>query len=217
VLQRAYAIGAFAIRGHSDYLIRRDEDGGGWRWHEPGYSVRLPLPALDAPAQLDNAAAAIAALRALPLEIDDDAIRAGIGSAHLPGRLQVVGRDPEIVLDVGHTPQAARQLAQWLERVPIATHAVFSALADKDIAAIGRLLGESIATWHVAGIGDAGPRGLDGAAVAARLAEAVAPDRIVVHATVAEALAAARRSAKPDERVLVFGSFHTVAEAMRAL
>jgi len=217
VLQRAYAIGAFAIRGHSDYLVRRDEDGGGWRWHEPGYSVRLPLPALDAPAQLDNAAAAIAALRALPLEIDDDAIRAGIESAHVPGRLQVVGQDPEIVLDVGHNPQAARQLAQWLERAPKPTHAVFSALADKDIAAIGQLLGEAIATWHVAGIEDAGPRGLDGAAVAARLGEAVSPDRIEVHATIAEALAAARRSAKPDERVLVFGSFHTVADAMRAL
>jgi dihydrofolate synthase/folylpolyglutamate synthase len=217
VLRRAYELGAFAIRGHSDYLIRRDEDGGGWRWHEPGYSVRLPLPALDAPAQLDNAAAAIAALRALPLEFDDDAIRAGIVATRVPGRLQLVGRDPDVVVDVGHNPQAARQLAQWLEATPKTTHAVFSALADKDIAAIGRILGDAIATWHVAGIDDAGPRGLDGATVASRLGETVAADRIVVHATIAEALAEARRLARGDERVLVFGSFHTVADALRAM
>jgi len=217
VLRRAYTLGAFAIRGHADYQIRRDEDGGGWRWKEPGYSVRLPLPVLDAPAQLENAAAAIAALRALPLEIDDDAIRAGIASANAPGRLQVVGRDPEIVVDVGHNPQAARQLALWLEAAPKPTHAVFSALADKDIAAIGAILHEAISSWHVAGVTDAGPRGLDGATVAARLGGAVAADRIVVHATVAEALAGARRSARAGERVLVFGSFHTVADALRAL
>jgi dihydrofolate synthase/folylpolyglutamate synthase len=210
VLRRAYAIGAFAIRGQSDYLYRRDEDGGGWRWHEPGYSVRLPLPALDAPAQLDNAAAAIAALRALPLEFDDDNIRAGITATRVPGRLQRVASHPEIVVDVGHNPQAARQLAQWLEATPKTTHAVFSALADKDIGEIGRILGDAITTWHVAGIGDAGARGLDGAAVASRLGASVAADRIVVHATVAEALAAARGLAKPDDRVLVFGSFHTV-------
>ncbi|MGH8028829.1 MAG: bifunctional folylpolyglutamate synthase/dihydrofolate synthase, partial [Arenimonas sp.] len=217
VLRRAYVLGAFAIRGHSDYLIRRDEDGSGWRWKEPGYSVRLPLPALDAPAQLENAAAAIAALRALPLEIGDDAIRAGIASAHVPGRLQVVGRDPELVLDVGHNPQAARQLAQWLLATPKTTHAVFSALADKDINAIGRILADAIGTWHVAGVTDAGPRGLDGATVAARLGEAIPAGRIVTHATVAEALAAARGLAKRAERVLVFGSFHTVADALRAL
>ena len=69
----------------------------------------------------------------------------------------------------------------------------------------------------VAGVTDAGPRGLDGATVAARLGGAVAADRIVVHATVAEALAGARRSARAGERVLVFGSFHTVADALRAL
>jgi dihydrofolate synthase/folylpolyglutamate synthase len=217
VLRRAYELGAFAIRGHSDYLIRRDEDGGGWRWHEPGYSIRLPLPALDAPAQLDNAAAAIAALRALPIEFDDAAIRRGVEGAHVPGRLQRVHADPDIVVDVGHNPQAARELARWLEAAPKPTHAVFSALADKDIAAIGAILGPEIGTWHVAGIHDAGPRGLDGSGVAARLAPTVPADRIVVHETVSEAVAAARRGLRPGERLLVFGSCHTVGEALRVL
>jgi dihydrofolate synthase/folylpolyglutamate synthase len=217
VLRRAYVLGAPAVRGHSDYLIRRDEDGGGWRWHEPGFSVRLPLPALDAPAQLDNAAAAIAALRALPFELDDASLRQGIEQARNPGRLQRLHADPDIVVDVAHNPQAARELARWLDANPKVTHAVFSALADKDITAIGAILAGAIATWHVAGVTDAGARGLDGAAVAARLGKGVPADRIVVHATVAEALAAARGAAHPGERLLVFGSFHTVAAALQVL
>jgi len=217
VLRRAYAIGASAIRGHSDYLVEVDPDGSGWTWREPGFSIDLPRPALAAPSQLDNAAAAIAALRALPIALDPDAIRRGVANARVAGRLQVVARDPDIVVDVGHNPQAARELAGWLAAEPRPTHAVFSALADKDIAAIGRILGPHIASWHVAGVTDAGPRGLDGATVAQRLAPALPAGRISVHADVAAALAAARAALVPGERLLVFGSFHTAADALRAL
>jgi dihydrofolate synthase/folylpolyglutamate synthase len=215
VLRRAYAIGAFAIRGHSDYLIDLREDG--WTWREPGYEIDLPRPRLDAPSQLDNAAAAIAALRSLPIGLDDEAIRRGVAHAHVPGRLQVVARDPDVVVDVGHNPQAARELAAWLARSPKPTRAVFSALADKDIAGIGAILAPCIRDWHVAGVSDAGPRGLDGEAVAERLAAAVPRGRITAHATVADALAAARRGLGPGERVLVFGSFHTAADALREM
>ena len=214
VLQAAYRLGAPAIRGHSDYLIEREAEA--WRWREPGYELLLPLPALDAPAQLDNAAAAIAALRALPLDIGDDAIRAGVAAARVPGRLQRLREAPELVLDVAHNPQAAAQLADWLRLHPRPTRAVFSALADKDIAAIAGLLDPWLLAWHVAGIGDAGPRGLPADAVAERLTGTVAAGRVHVHGCVADALAAALAASAAHERVVVFGSFHTVADAMRA-
>jgi dihydrofolate synthase/folylpolyglutamate synthase len=217
VLRRAYALGAFAIRGYSDYLIDDAPNSDTWTWREPGYSIHLPRPALAAPAQLGNAAAAIAALRALPIELDDDAIRRGVAGARVPGRLQKVNDAPEIVLDVGHNPQAARELAGWLAANPRRTHAVFSALGDKDIAAIGTVLGGHVERWHVAGIADAGTRGLSGDDVAARLAAAVPAERITSHDSVAAALAVARRGLPADARLLVFGSFHTVADAMRAL
>ena len=212
VLREAYRIGAPAIRGHSDYLIERGD--AGWSWREPGYQIELPLPALDAPAQLDNAAAAIAALRALPLAIDDAAIRAGVAGARVPGRLQRLQEVPELLVDVAHNPQAAAQLAAWLQSHPRPTRAVFSALADKDVAAIAALLDPLLLHWHVAGIGDAGARGLEGDALAARLP--VDADRITAHARVGQALAAALAQSRPSDRVLVFGSFHTVADAMRA-
>lgn len=214
VLRRAYQLGAFAIRGHCDYLVERRADG--WCWREPGFALVLPSPALQAPAQLDNAAAAIAALRALPLDLPAAAFAAGIARARVPGRLQRVASAPDIVLDVGHNLQAARQIVAWLQAHPKPTRAVFSALADKDIAGIGGILDPRLTAWHVAGIQDAGARGLDAAAVAGRL-EGVAPARRQLHDTVAQALAAARAAAGKDERVLVFGSFHTVADALRAL
>ena len=215
VLRRAYELGAYAIRGHSDYLIDRFETS--WRWREPGFAIDLPYPALAAPAQLDNAAAAIAALRALPLEIPKQAIKDGVRHARVAGRLQIVQSRPEIVLDVGHNPQAARQLAEWLRRNPKPTMAVFAALADKDIAGLIDVLAPEIGHWFLAGIDDAGPRNLSGAALAERLSTQIDPARREVHDYVAGALAQARRRAGPDERILVFGSFHTVADALKQL
>jgi dihydrofolate synthase/folylpolyglutamate synthase len=215
VLRRAYALGAFAIRGHSDYLID-DLGDGRWRWREPGYAIELPAPRLAAPAQRDNAAAAIAALRALDLPIDDAAIVAGVLAARVPGRLQVLPGAPETVLDVAHNPQGARQLAAWLAANPKRTVAVFSALADKDVAAIVAPLAAHVAAWHLGPIVDAGPRGLDAGTLAAKLVPALDAGSVRRHASLAAARAAAAAEAGPDGRVLVFGSFHTVADALAA-
>lgn len=215
VLRRAYAIGAFAIRGHSDYLV--DVLDEGWRWREPGYEVDLPDPGMQAPAQRDNAAAAIAALRALDLAIPDAALRAGVASARAPGRLQRLPDlpgAPERVLDVAHNPQGARQLAAWLAANPKPTVAVFSALADKDLAGIVAPVAPYLKAWHLGPITDAGPRGLAVDELARRLAEQLPAGILHPHRRLADALAAAMQDVGPDGRVLVFGSFHTVAEAM---
>lgn len=214
VLREAYRLGAPAIRGHSDYLMDRGEDT--WTWREPGFEIELPLPQLDAPAQLDNAGAAIAALRALPIALEPAAISRGLASATAPGRLQKLRADPDLVLDVGHNPQAAEQLRAWLQAHPRPTRAVFSALRDKDIETLVEVLDPQVLAWHVAGIGDAGARGMDAIELEARLAPLLAPGRLHRHPDIASAVAAAMAASTADERVLVFGSFHTVAEALKA-
>ena len=212
VLRRAYALGAVAIRGHSDYLVDRFDDH--WVWREPGHSIALPYPGLAAPAQVDNAAAAVAALRASGLPIDEGAYAAGVAEASVPGRLQRVGESPELVVDVAHNPQGARQLAAWLAANPRPTVAVFSALADKDIEGIVQPLLPHIAEWHLGPIVDAGPRALPLAFLDQRVRGAGA-SAVHAHGSLADALEAARRAAKRDPRaagrVLAFGSFHTVA------
>ena len=220
VLRHAYAIGANAIRLGSDFF-HEPVDAAHWRWREVGAELRLPAPRLAAPPQRANASTAIAALRALPRALPEAAFAQGVATATLPGRLQCLQRDGvEIVLDVAHNPQAARELAAWLRRrSPAPTVAVFAALADKDAAAMVQALDGQVGHWYLAGLEQAG-RGQDVDSLAARLAGTVAGVATGVRsgdARVADARDRAIAAASPAGRVLVFGSFHTVAEALQAL
>lgn len=218
VLGHAYAIGAATWRADNDFFFER-LDAGRWRWREVGFELELPLPALAAPVQLRNAATAIAALRALDARIPDTAWAEGVAAACLPGRLQRFERGgAEILVDVGHNPQAARELAAWLDAAPAPgrTFAVYAALGDKDAPGVVRALGDRIDAWFLAGLESAGPRGICVDVLAARLAgtEAGLGDR---HPDVATALSAAQSRAHAGDRILAFGSFHTAAEALQWL
>ena len=218
VLRHAYAIGANAIRLGSDFF-HEPVDGGQWRWREVGAELLLPPPMLAAPVQRANAATAIAALRALPRSPDDGAFATGVASARLAGRLQRFERDGvEVVVDVAHNPQAARELAAWLGAQPAAgaTAAVLAALADKDAAAMVEPLAGSVSRWHLAGLLDT-PRGQDVDAFAARLADVDAVAAASRDPSVVEALERAMTTATPGDRILVFGSFHTAAAALATL
>ncbi|GAB3389310.1 bifunctional folylpolyglutamate synthase/dihydrofolate synthase [Lysobacter fragariae] len=225
VLRHAYAIGASAVRAGCDFLIEPEHRTlfeapvEGWRWREVGFAIDLPMPALAAPVQVRNAATAIAALRALGKTLPRAAIVQGVSQARVAGRLQRFERDGvDVVVDVGHNPQAARELAAWLAAAPPTgrTHAVFAALGDKDAAGVVDALADRIDTWQLGGLTGSGPRGLDVDAFAARLAGTVAGEG-ARHADVAGGLAAVLAGARPGDRVLVFGSFHTAAAALEWL
>ena len=219
VLRRAYAIGAPAWRIANDFFAE-PVDASHWRWREVGYEIMLPLPmqAQGAPVQLRNAACAIAALRALDLPLEDAALARGVADAAVPGRLQRFERGGvEIIVDVGHNPQAAVALADWLRAQPKRrTLAVYAALADKDAAGVVTALSDTVDGWLLAGTLDAGPRGSDAVALAQRLVGTAAAGGSR-HADVTSALAAALAQAAPDGLVLAFGSFHAASEALRSL
>ena len=136
-----------------------------------------------------------------------------------PGRLQRFERDGvEVLVDVGHNPQAARGLAAWLDATPShgRTLAIYAALADKDARGVVDALGMRVARWHLAGLAGVGPRSQPVEALAARLTDTQAAHG-AHHDDVARALDAAIAEAAPGDRILVFGSFHTVAEACARL
>ncbi len=194
--------------------FRATAEGENWRFLYGNTDLLLPWPALPGVRQLDNAAVAVACLHALRERLgwQPEALAAGLRSVRLAGRLQVLADTPQLLVDVAHNPQAAQVLASWLRDHPRAGHsvAVFSALADKDIAGIAQVLHALIGTWYVVPILDAGPRGLDAASVAARLGEVVGGERIRSHDDLSGALVAARRSCCVSDRIVVFGSFHVV-------
>lgn len=214
-------IGATVERAGIDFRV--EHLTAGWRWlHRDGTALGLPDPALAAPVQYANAAAAIAALHALqatdPVLAAADlgkAAATGLRSVRVAARLQALGGDPALVVDVGHNPQAARALAQWLDANPGgAVHAVYGALSDKDVAGVIRALGTRIHHWHLAGLERDTPRGLPPAALRERLLEVLPGARHDEHEDVQSALAAAKRMARAGERVLAFGSFFVASSVL---
>ena len=216
VVGHAYRIGASAIVYGSDFFAE-PVDGRAWRWRELNFALDLPRPQLAGDIQLRNAAVAIAALRALPDDLPDAAFADGVAAARLPGRLQRVEvSGVEVLVDVAHNPQAAGTLAAALAAIPAPgrTLAVYAALADKDLAGVVAALADVVDHWRIAGL--AGDRGLDVDAFAQRLQGTVAA-QAARSVDVAAALDAALGAARPGDRAVVFGSFHTAAAALAAL
>jgi len=220
LLRHADRIGAVTIRAGRSYKFG-DKLGGKWSWQDDSLKLDLTKPKLAAPAQTANAAAAIAAIRALgaKLPVGNDHLAVGVAVASAPARLQRVPGPVEILVDVAHNPQAAQQLAQWMMRNrPMgATQAVFSALSDKDVPnMVGALLG-TVDQWRLAGLPQVAGRGQDIETLWRQVSGLMSRTLSSKHETVAEALAAARAQAHPGDRILVFGSFHTAAQALQAL
>ncbi|MDE1893771.1 MAG: bifunctional tetrahydrofolate synthase/dihydrofolate synthase [Xanthomonadaceae bacterium] len=220
LLQALAEAGAQVERAGVDFTVERHVVG--WRWqHRDGTAMELPDPALAAPVQYANAAAAIAALHALwrgtaaAPGLLLAAVAAGLRQVRISARLQSLGGEPELIVDVGHNPQAARALAQWLDTQPPGpVRAVYGALGDKDVAGVIAALGTRISHWHLAGLDRDTPRGLTAAALASRLQQVLPQTSFDLHVDVKTALAAARGQALPGERILAFGSFFVAAAAM---
>ena len=194
-------------------------EGKGWRYRGSRWDLPLlPAPALLGDIQFANAATAIAALEELDsrLVIGEAAIARGLTQVRLIARFQVIkfnAVSPTWILDVAHNPAAARVLARNLSANPVPgrTYAVCGILADKDAAAIAAILGNSIDAWWCASID--GARGRNGAALAQEIG-AHAAGILNAADSVARACAAAAAIATRNDRIVVFGSFHTVGPAL---
>ena len=211
------------------WLFGRDFNYSGDRqqWAFGGREQRrnaLAYPALRGANQLLNAAAALAALEALRerLAVPQQAVRQGLLQASLPGRFQILPGQPTIILDVAHNPHAAAVLEKNLGNMGFHpyTYAVFGMLGDKDIEAVVLHMAPRIDHWFCSAL--PGPRGMSAEAtlnkVKAVLAQtgSNAPKDVQIssYANVKDAFGAARGKSKPDDRIVVFGSFLTVAEAL---
>jgi dihydrofolate synthase/folylpolyglutamate synthase len=195
-----------------------------WSWSGRGRRYAgLAYPALRGVNQLLNASGVLAALEALRerLPVPAQAVRTGLSRVELPGRFQIVPGQPTLVLDVAHNPHAAAALAHNLDQMGFypRTLAVFGAMADKDIAAMVRHLHPLIDAWYCTDLPTARAARADQLATLVRAAVgAVAGEKRPVHAFASppQALHAALEQARPEDRILVFGSFYTVGAILDA-
>lgn len=190
------------------------EEDSSWTWvHKETVYAHLPLPQLP----LQNAAAALMVIHCLQnrLQVSLAAIVQGLEQAFLKGRFQRFSKPIDTVLDVAHNPASATYLAKRLNKFPTTgmTRAVVSILSDKDIEETLRPLLEIVSIWYVAPLDL--PRGSTTKNMANCLQKlGVAAYDIHSTESVVTAYEQAVYEAKTQDRILVFGSFHTVASVL---
>jgi dihydrofolate synthase/folylpolyglutamate synthase len=223
LIDHAEAIGADLWLFGRDFRYEGQAGSERQQWSYVGRAMRrsaLAYPALRGANQLINTSAALAGLEALRgrLPVSAQDIRLGLANVELPGRFQVLPGKPSIVLDVGHNPHAAAVLAQNLGNMGYFpyTYAVFGAMRDKDIAGVLEHLKGEIDHWCVTGLPTpraASAEDLEHALHDAGVANG--PDSSVTRFdSPAEAFQDALKRASENDRIVVFGSFYTVAGVM---
>jgi dihydrofolate synthase/folylpolyglutamate synthase len=184
----------------------------------PGAEYREVLLPLHGAHQGDNAACALAAVEAFfGAPLDDSVVEAAFAGLEVPGRVEVVGRHPLVIVDGAHNVAGMRALASAL--------AEEFATAGNSIAVVGMLSGRDpvamLEPLHDTGFGSLvacapdSPRALSAEVVAeagAGLGMEVAHAR-----TPAEAVSLALRQAGAEDRVVVCGSLYVVADARELL
>lgn len=213
VLDRALELKVDLWRLGRDFHFAGDKQQWGWTGRNRRFSG-LAYPALRGANQLINAAGVLAVLEALhqKLPVTAQAVRNGLALVELPGRFQIVPGQPTLVLDVAHNPHSVAALTENLDAMGYypTTHAVFGAMADKDLAAMFLRVGPVVNRWYFTDLPLARAAKAQDLLQMWRASPICQQQTSSCHANPQEALAAAVASADPADRIIVFGSFYTV-------
>lgn len=208
ILEIAKEVGAHLLCVGRDFSFTVEHEHWRWQMRDLFYND-LPIPQLP----LINAATSLTAVAQLQTRLPTSiqAIKKGLSHASLLGRYQCVNLPSPTIFDVAHNPAAAKYLAQQLARDSCRTYAVVGMLADKDIAGTLVELMPLIDAWFVGTL--AGPRGADADKIIATL-EVLGAEKCYNHTSIVAAYKDAVSQVKAGDRIVVFGSFHTVAEVL---
>ena len=186
-----------------------------WGWKSPTQSyTHLPKPALKGLHQFNNASSALMAITELQsyLAVDKKAIEQGLKNTQLTGRFQLIKNRPQILLDVGHNPQAVEMLADYLTShfKNKKIHAVFAIMKDKDISSIIDIMSHLVSDWFISPIKT--PRAVPETVLQELFIQKNISNVVFGFQNFRKAFAAAKQNAKKDELILIFGSFFLVSE-----
>jgi dihydrofolate synthase/folylpolyglutamate synthase len=218
VLDHAVEIGADLWTFGKDFNFTGDKQQWGWAGRGRRYSG-LAYPALRGANQLVNASGVLSALEALRgrIPVTAQAIRNGLAMVELPGRFQIVPGQPALVLDVAHNPHAVAALTENLDAMGFypTTHAVFGAMADKDVAPMLSRVGALVDRWYFCDLPT--PRAARAQELHAqwKAGNTRSDVQAGTYTDPQSALQAAVAAADPADRIVVFGSFFTVGGVLK--
>ena len=230
MLAQAARLHCKVSRRDVDWSFRQNNES--WQWQSSKKRLEN-LPFCQIP--LMNAGTALAVLELLPFDIGEQTVRQSLQEVELVGRFQMIKADkreklasfvakdiktlPTVIIDVGHNPHAATYLAEKLSALKARTSgkliAVCGMLKDKDASGVFKQLMSLIDEWHCVTLD--GYRGQCGADLLSKLFSVSPTVKAVAEDSVIDGVKAALTNASSNDIVLVFGSFHTVAEFCRVL
>jgi dihydrofolate synthase/folylpolyglutamate synthase len=218
ILDHARALGADLWQFGTDFNFSGDKLQWGWAGRGRRYSG-LAYPALRGANQLVNASGVLAALDALRerIPVTAQAVRNGLAMVELPGRFQMVPGQPNLVLDVAHNPHAVAALSENLDAMGFypTTHAVFGAMADKDLAPMLARVGPLVDRWYFCDLPTPRAASAEQLKVAWQTGNTRKDVSASTHPDPQAALQAAVSAADPADRIVVFGSFFTVGGVLK--
>jgi dihydrofolate synthase/folylpolyglutamate synthase len=218
VIDHAAKTGADLWRMGQDFNFQGDKQQWGWAGRSKRFSG-LAYPALRGANQLMNASGVLAAIVALNerLPITAQAVRSGFAFVELPGRFQIVPGQPALVLDVAHNPHSVAALTANLDAMGFypTTHAVFGAMADKDLTPMLLKLAPIVDRWYFTDLPTA--RAASATDLQSRWQElnTRSDTQSGVYTSPQQALDAAVAAADAADRIVVFGSFYTVGGVLQ--
>jgi len=218
VIDHARALGADLWQFGKDFNFSGDKQQWGWAGRGRRYSG-LAYPALRGANQLVNASGVLAALDALRerIPVTAQAVRNGLAMVELPGRFQMVPGQPNLVLDVAHNPHAVAALSENLDAMGFypTTHAVFGAMADKDVAPMLARIAPLVDRWYFCDLPTPRAASAEQLKVAWQMGNTRKDVSASTHPDPQAALQAAVSAADPADRIVVFGSFFTVGGVLK--
>ncbi|MGF1644658.1 MAG: bifunctional tetrahydrofolate synthase/dihydrofolate synthase [Thiotrichales bacterium] len=219
LLDSARAQGAVLVEAGVDFNYELGD--GVWRWRRGAWVLdALPLPALPGAHQLQNAAGVLATLSCLPERSRPDPVfwRRAVGAARVPGRFERFRNEHyEAVFDVAHNPDGARALAMTLRANPVEgrTVAIIGVMRDKQVETMLEALDAQVSEWML--VQPEVDRAMDVRELERRVGAALPTAHYTSADSMALAIDLCRARLAYNDRLLVTGSFYTVAEARRIL
>jgi len=206
VLNHAKELNTQSYIRNVDFDIGLDDLSEYWRWsNKTTHFTSLPKPHIP----MDNIATALMVLTLLGVKLTNVELIKLINKTHVAGRTEMIVDHCSVMLDVGHNPLAARYLSAQISQLPTENiHAVVGMLADKDISNTLNALTAQVTHWYV------GSLHVSRGATASELIERLNTDKekVLSFDNVVEGYKMAKLNAKENDLILVFGSFHTVAQ-----
>jgi len=209
---QANKLNAKLIQLDKDFQFQLNDQSFSYQLEKHSY-IDLNRPQLKGDWQIKNFSSALTALLSLGYCFNTEQVQQAINGWQIQGRLQTIQDKPLVLADVAHNRQSVKQLVQYLKDNPIKgqTRAVFSVLADKDLDSWIGDLDEVIDHWFTFELTNS--RAMDVLSLKTILAN---------HVTLSSQFESAKyayemtlRCSEPEDRVIVFGSFHVLEEVFK--